>query len=76
MAKTSRERQEDAREKRLEHMREQILSGDLVVRQMTASERKRWEDRSAASDRHATRQERARRDAVRKKRRAKNTGNA
>jgi anti-sigma28 factor (negative regulator of flagellin synthesis) len=36
MAKTRHERDEDAREERLEHIRDQISSGDLVVRQMTA----------------------------------------
>jgi hypothetical protein len=76
MAKTARERDEDAREGRLAHLREQVSSGELVVRQMTDSERKQWNDHSAASDRQATPEERTRRDAARKKRRDSNKRNA
>jgi hypothetical protein len=72
MAKTSRERDEDARKERLEHIRDQVSSGELVVRQMTDSERAHW----AASDRRATPEERTRRDAARKKRRDGNERNA
>jgi hypothetical protein len=68
MAKTRHERDEEARAERLEHFRDQVSSGDLVVRQMTASERRRWDERSAAFDRHSTPAERTRRDAARKKR--------
>ena len=68
MTKTTREREDDAREGRLEHIRRQVSSGDLVVRQMTESERAHWDDQSAASDRQATSEERTRRDAARKKR--------
>ena len=38
--KTQRERQEEKKREKLEHMNEQIESGDLQVRQMTAKERK------------------------------------
>jgi hypothetical protein len=72
MAKTRGEREEDAREGLLEHIRDQVSSGELVVRQMTDSERTRWDDHSAASDRQATPEERKRRDAARKKRRDAN----
>ena len=72
MAKKRHERDEDAREERLEHIRDQISLGDLVVRQMTASERRHWDERSAAFDRHATPEERTRRDAARKKRNRSN----
>jgi hypothetical protein len=75
MAKTAREREEDAREGRLEHIRDQVSSGELVVRQMTDSERAHWDDHSAASDREATPEERTRRDAARKKRRDRNKRN-
>ena len=68
MARTRNEREDDDRQERLEEMREQVSSGDLVVRQMTAAERKHWEERSAAFDDHATPEERTRRDAARKKR--------
>lgn len=65
---TWKERQDDKREKRIRYMHEQISSGDLVVRQMTASERSLWEERSAAFDEHSTSEERTRRDAARRKR--------
>ena len=76
MAKTTREREEDAREGRLEHMRDQVSSGELVVRQMTDSERAHWDDQSAAADRQATPEERTRRDAARKRRRDRDKRNA
>jgi hypothetical protein len=72
MAKTTREREDDAREARLEHMRDQVSSGELLVRQMTDAERAHWDDHSAASDRRATPEERTRRDAALKKRRNRN----
>ena len=72
MAKTRGEREEDAREGLLEHIRDQVSSGELVVRQMTDSERTHWDDHSAASDRQATPEERKHRDAARKKRRDAN----
>jgi hypothetical protein len=68
MGKTARERDEEARRERLEHMREQIESGDLTVRQMTPEERTRWDEHSAASERQSTPEERSRRDAARRKR--------
>jgi hypothetical protein len=76
MARTTRERDEDAREGRLEHMRGQVSSGELVVRQMTDAERAHWDDQSAASDRQATPEERTRRDAALKKRRDRDKRNA
>jgi hypothetical protein len=69
MPRTRNEREDDEREERLEHMREQISSGDLVVRQMTASEREHWDEHSAAIDDRSTPQERNRRDSARNKRR-------
>ena len=68
MAKTTRERDDDARRERLEHMREQIASGALTVRQMTPEERRRWNEHSAESERQATPEERSRRGAARKRR--------
>jgi len=76
MAHPRHEREEDAREGQLEHIRDQISSGELVVRQMTDSERAHWDDHSATSDRQATPEERTRRDAARKKRRDRNKRNA
>jgi hypothetical protein len=68
MAKTRHEREDEAREEQLEHISDQVSSGELVVRQMTASERARWDDHSTAFDRHATAEERTRRDAALKRR--------
>ena len=68
MAKTRNEREDDEREERLEHMREQISSGELVVRQMTKSERRQWQERSIAFDDQATLEERSRLDAARQQR--------
>jgi hypothetical protein len=68
MAKTRNEREDDQRQERLEHMREQVSSGELVVRQMTPSERERWKKHSAAADDQATPEERSRRDAAWQKR--------
>lgn len=40
--KTPKERQEEKRKAKLKEMQEQIDSGDLVVRKMTAAERKKF----------------------------------
>ena len=64
-----RQRQQKAREARLERYREQLASGALVVRQMTESERAYWNERSAAAERSATPEERQRRAAALEKRR-------
>jgi hypothetical protein len=64
------ERRQEKRETELERYREQLASGEVVVRQMTDSERAYWNQRSAAADRQATPEQRQRRDAARAKRRA------
>ena len=40
--KTPKERQDEKRQAKLKEMQEQIDSGDLVVRKMTAAERKKF----------------------------------
>ena len=55
------------RETKRERYREQLASGELVVRQMTESERAFWNKHSAAADRSATPERRKRRDAARQK---------
>ena len=40
--KTARERAEEKRAEKLEQVREQVESGSLVIRQMTAAERRRY----------------------------------
>lgn len=64
MARTVAERQQEKRETKLERYREQLVSGELVVRQMTESERAYWNQHSAAADRQATPEQRKRRDAA------------
>lgn len=50
-AKTQRERDRDAREAKLERIKDQVSSGDLVIRKMTAAEAKKWEARRADRER-------------------------
>jgi hypothetical protein len=64
MARMRNERENDERQERLEHTRNHVISGELVVRQMTASERRQWKERSDSFDFHATPQERAARRAA------------
>jgi hypothetical protein len=45
--KTSRERAEEKREEKLEHIREQLANGKLVIRQMTTVERQQYPPRPA-----------------------------
>ena len=61
MAKTSRERDHDARQAKLELVREQVASGQLVIREMSKAERARWAKQTASSEARFTPDERARR---------------
>jgi hypothetical protein len=45
--KTTRERAEEKRLEKLDLIREQVESGTLVIRQMTAAERRRYPPRPA-----------------------------
>lgn len=71
MAKTSRERADEAREAQLEHIRNQVSSGDLVIREMTNAERTKWAEQRAATEVGSTSAERVRRQAVLNSRRRK-----
>ena len=64
VAKTSRERDHEARQAGLEHVREQVSSGNLVIRQMTDAERAKWAKRRVALDDSSTSAERAGRAAA------------
>lgn len=64
MAKTSRERDREAREAKLEHVREQVASGELVVRKMTDAERAEWATQRGKLEASSTPAERARRAAA------------
>jgi hypothetical protein len=44
-------RQQEKHEEKLEDIREQVAQGKLVIRQMTADERKRYPPREAGSSR-------------------------
>ena len=63
-AKTNREREHEARQAKLEHMRELVSSGVLVIREMTNAERTRWAKRRAKLDLDSTPAERGRREAA------------
>ena len=73
MGKTYGERKDEQRQERMEHMRKQVASGDLVVRQMTATERRLWDERAASFDKHSDPGERERREAARQRRRDRAT---
>jgi hypothetical protein len=53
LVKTARERAEEKRQDKLEFVREQVESGELVIRQMTPEERRRYPPRPARSKRPA-----------------------
>ena len=45
MVKTARERAEEKRQEKLDFVREQVKNGSLVIRKMTADERRRYPQR-------------------------------
>jgi hypothetical protein len=47
-------RQQEKREKKLEDIREQVAQGRLVIRQMTAAERKRFPPRAGSPPRRSS----------------------
>jgi hypothetical protein len=57
--KTSRERAEDKRQEKLEHVAEQVESGQLIIRQMTEEERLRYPPRPSEAKRPAKGRDRA-----------------
>ncbi len=63
------ERRRQAREQKLERMREQVASGELVIRKMTRVERSSWAKRDREFEATSTAEERARRARAVKKRR-------
>jgi len=65
----SREERDRAHQAKLEHIREQVASGALVIRQMTKAERAHWERRHAALEAKWIPEERARREVALKNRR-------
>ena len=69
MARTNREREHETREAKLEHVREQIASGQLVIRAMTHVERSKWATRQAMVEARSTPADRASRAAANENRR-------
>ncbi len=67
--RTRREHEHELREAKLAHLREQVSSGSLVIRQMTRAERAKWAKRSAKLDAGLTPAERTKRDSVLRDRR-------
>jgi hypothetical protein len=63
------ERAAEDRQAKLEHIREQISSGALVVRQMTRAERAKWDKQREILDANFTPAERTRRDSALRNRR-------
>ena len=63
------ERAAEAREAKLEHIRKQVASGALVIRQMTRAERIKWAKQRTALEATFTGAERTRRDSVLRNRR-------
>ena len=66
---TVQERAAEERQAKLERIREQVLSGTLVIRQMTRRERLRWSKQRATLEATFTQAERSRRDSALRKRR-------
>ncbi len=51
-----------ARQAKLDHIRDQVATGRLVIRTMSDEERAQWSSQQAAADARATPAERARRE--------------
>ena len=63
------QRAAEVREAKLEHIREQVSSGALVIRQMTRAERAKWTKQRTLLEATFTRAERTRRESVLRNRR-------
>lgn len=59
--KTQREREAEQRQAKLEHMREQVDSGSLVIRKMTDAERERFTKHGNRTEAERTQRTRRRR---------------
>lgn len=53
--KTTRERAEEKRQEKLEHVRQQVESGSLVIRPMTVEERRQYPPRPVQPKRYGKR---------------------
>lgn len=68
MAKTQRERDQAAREAKLERIKDQVDNGDLVIRKMTDAERAKWEKHRAEAETMASPADRRRAAAAQRRR--------
>jgi hypothetical protein len=66
---TRTEREQEARQAKLDHVRDQVASGRLVIREMSEAEQTLWANQHAKSDARATPVERARRASALENRR-------
>jgi hypothetical protein len=69
VAKTTRERDQEARQAKLDHVQEQVESGELVIRKMSAAEKAKWAKEKRKLEARSTPAESARRKAVLENRR-------
>jgi hypothetical protein len=76
VGKTTQERAREARNAKLERIREQVASGDLVLHEMTPGERAKWAERRVLLDARLSPSERSRRDAILRERRRRAERNA
>jgi hypothetical protein len=74
VAKSAQERQAEARQEKLAQVQEQVSSGSLVIREMTAAERAKWAKRRGLQAMHASPEERASRAAAVEKRHRRRSG--
>ncbi|HEU4975314.1 MAG TPA: hypothetical protein VFT50_09515 [Baekduia sp.] len=68
MAKTQRERDQAAREAKLERIKDQVDNGDLVIRKMTDAERAKWAKHRAETETTASPADRRRAAAAQRRR--------
>jgi hypothetical protein len=68
MAKTQRERDQAAREAKLERIQDQVTSGDLTIRKMSDEERAKWAKHRAENEVAASPAERRRAAAAQRRR--------
>jgi len=67
MSTAGDERLHDERQGRPEHVHKEISPGDAGEGELTAAQRRIWEERAASFDEHADPGERERREAARQK---------
>jgi hypothetical protein len=75
MAKTQRERDQAAREAKLERIKDQVSTGDLTIRKMSDEERAKWAKRREENEATASPADR-RRAAAAQRRRARRAARA